>query len=334
VKILYLDLEYDYGIKSRGRNIIGEDGFKGSFESLGHKVDTFYYDNYLYDAKSMQQKVIDFANITKPDIIFIFLFTDQFEIETLDNLKSKYTTLGWFGDDQWRFEHFTYKYARHFTYCITTDKFSILKYIRLGQNNVIYSQWCAINTHQIPNFDGYKYDVTFVGGYNPYRKWFIDTLKKRSIKVETFGYGWKNGSLSAEDMNKIFISSKINLNISNSLSYDIRYILHNPMNFLRPIVKSFLKKGNKNMSQIKARNFEIPYFGGFQLTDYVPTLENYFDIGKELICYSNIDEALLLIKYYLENENERETIKKLGHKKAVENHGYIHRLQNILKHVK
>jgi len=282
----------------------------------------------------MQQKLINFANTIKPDIIFCVLFTNQFEIETLDYLKSQYTTIGWFGDDQWRFEHFTYKYAQHFTYCITTDKFSISKYIKLGQQNIIYSQWCAINTHQIAKFDGYKYDVTFVGGYNPYRKWFVDTLNKRGINVEAFGYGWKNGSLSAEDMNKVFISSKVNLNISNSLSYDIRYIFRNPMNSLKPIARKFLKKESKNMSQIKARNFEIPYFGGFQLADYIPTIENYFDIGKELICYSNIDEALLLIKYYLENENEREAIKKLGHKKAVENHGFIHRLQYILEHIK
>ena len=66
-------------------------------------------------------------------------------------------------------------------------------------------------------------------------------------------------------------------------------------------------------SQIKARNFEIPYFGGFKLADYVPTLENYFDIGKDVVCYNDVDEAELLIRYYLENEEEREIIKNSAH---------------------
>ncbi|MGJ0334206.1 glycosyltransferase [Aliarcobacter cryaerophilus] len=333
MKILYVDLQYDYGIKARGRNIIGLDGFKKSFEELHHEVVMFYYDEYLQNTKPMQQKLKDFADHIKPDLIFFSLFQNQFELETLDYLKTKYLTINWFGDDQWRFDNFTYKYANHFTYCITTDKFSIEKYKSLGQNNIIYSQWAAIDNHQIQQFEGYKYDVSFVGGFHPYRKWFIDTLKKRGIKIEAFGNGWKNGPLSAEDMNKLFISSKINLNISNSVSYDIRYMLSNPKNFLRTI-KSMFTKTSKNQSQTKARNFEIPYFGGFQLTDYVPTIENYFDIGREVVCYNNVDEAELLIKYYLQNEEEREMIKKLGHEKSIDQHGYRDRLKEILEKIK
>lgn len=328
MKILYVDLQYDYGIKERGRNIIGLDGFKKSFEELAHKVVMFYYDEYLQDTKPMQQKLKEFADNVKPDLIFFSLFQNQFEQGTLDYLKSKYTTINWFGDDQWRFDNFTYKYANYFTYCITTDKFSIPKYKNLGQYNVIYSQWAAIDSHEVPKFDGYKYDVSFVGGFHPYRKWFIDTLKKRGLKVEVFGNGWENGPLSAEEMNQLFISSKINLNIGNSNSFDIRYLL----SYWKAI--PLLWRGKKNASQIKARNFEIPYFGGFQLTDYVPTIENYFDIGKDVICYKDIDEAELLIRYYLENEYEREIIKNNSYQKSKNKHGYIHRLQSVLEQIK
>lgn len=328
MKILYVDLQYDYGIKERGKNIIGLDGFKKSFEKLGHDVKMFYYDDYLHDTKPMQQKLKNFANEIKPDLVFFSLFKDQFELETLDYLKSKYKTINWFGDDQWRFNNFTSKFANHFTYCVTTDKFAIPKYKQIAQNNVIYSQWAAVNTHNMPSFEGYKYDVSFVGGYHPYRKWFIDTLKKRGINIQAFGNGWDNGPLNADDMNKLFVSSKINLNIGNSVSYDIRYIYSG----IKPFINSF--RSSKNSSQMKARNFEIPYFGGFQLADYVPTLENYFDIGKEVACYKDIDEAELLIRYYLENEEERETIKSKAHKKAIQEHGYINRLTDVLECIK
>lgn len=327
MKILYVDLQYDYGIKERGNNIIGEDGFKKSLEDLNHDVSSFYYDQYLNNTEQLQKELIKRADEIKPDLISFCLFQEQFNTETLDYLKSKYTTMNWFGDDQWRFDSFTSKYLNHFSYCITTDKFSIPKYKELGQNNVIYSQWAAINTHKIPKVNSYKYDVSFVGGFHPYRKWFIDTLRKSGLKIEVFGNGWENGSLSADEMNNIFASSKINLNIGNSNSYDIRYLF----SYWKAIPLLFRSK--KNSSQIKARNFEIPYFNGFQLTDYVPTIENYYELGKELICYNNVDEAELLIKYYLENEEEREIIKFKANQKAILEHGYIHRLKDVLEQI-
>ena len=50
-------------------------------------------------------------------------------------------------------------------------------------------------------------------------------FKKRNINVHCFGDGWINGRVTDEDIEQIFVSSKINLNISNSISYDIRYLL-------------------------------------------------------------------------------------------------------------
>lgn len=327
MKILYVDLEYDYGIKERGRNLIGLDGFKKSFEALGHNVVMFFYDNYLNDSQAIQAKLKEFADKQKADLIFFSLFGNQFELATLEYLKSKYITINWFGDDQWRFNDFTSFYLNAFTYCVTTDIYSVAKYKKLGQNNVIYSQWAAINTHEIPKDSGYKYDVSFVGGYHPYRAWFIKRLQQKGIKVHAFGRGWKNGPLSDVAMNQLFMNSKINLNIGNSNSFDVRYLLSH----WKAI--PLLIKNSKNASQIKARNFEIPYFGGFQLTDYAPSIENYFDISKEVVCYKDVDEAELLIRYYLDNDAKRETIKDKGHTKALSEHGYINRLKDVLEKI-
>lgn len=325
MKVLYVDLKYDYGIKARGINCIGQDGFKMSFERLGHEVDSFYYDEYLNNLKELQTVLRDYADSSKPDLIFFNIFRNQFDFQTLEYLKSKYRTINWFGDDQWRFDNFTKYYANAFTWCVTTDKFSIDKYHECGQKNVIYSQWAAINEHEIPSFDGaYDHDVTFVGAYHPYRKWFINQLSKQGVSVVAYGNGWPEGSLTSQQMSIVFSKSKINLNISNSTSLDFRYLFSS----VRALLTSL--KSRKLSSQIKARNFEIPYFGGFQLTDYVPTLEDYYEVGKELCCYSSVNEAALQIKYYLNNDTEREKIKAAGHVKAVNEHGYVQRMKQIL----
>lgn len=328
MKILYVDLKYDYGVKSRGLNHIGQDGFLRSFQELGHEVLEFYYDDYLNNTSVLQEKIKNFSDKIKPDVIFFCLFANQFQIKTLDYLKSKYTTINWFGDDQWRFDNFSSIYAKHFTYCVTTDQYSIQKYKNIGQENVIYSQWAAMpQVRQILKFSNYKYDVVFVGGFHPYRKWFIETLSKNGINTQVFGHGWENGPISVERMNQLFASSKINLNISNSASSDSRYLLSG----IKPLIDSL--RSPKNASQIKARNFEIPFHNGFQLTDYVPSIENYFDIGRELICYKDVDEAVMLVKFYLENETARELIKNSGYKRAIQEHGYINRFQDIMSKI-
>lgn len=325
MKILFVDLEFDYGDSSRGKNGIGQLGFKESFLKLGHEVIPFYYDSYLKNNLDLlQTDLLKRADECRPDLIFFILFRDQFSIETLDKLKSKYTTVNWFGDDTWRFDNFTKKFAPHFSYCITTDKFSLTKYHAIGIKNVIRSQWAAIDHPEFVAPLPYKYDVTFVGGFNRYRKWFVSLLKKNGIEVQCFGHGWPNGSLTNDQMIEVFSSSRINLNLSNSASFDLRYLVTHPKNLAHTL------HTKKHASQIKARNFEINYFAGFQLADYVPGLEDYYHIGKDLACYSTPEEAAILINYFLANEKEREEIRNHGMITARTGYTYKSQLAAVL----
>jgi spore maturation protein CgeB len=317
---------YDYGKPERGLNNIGQLGFKKSIEDLGHEVIPFYYDEFLKKTDELQTEILKKADEVKPDLIFFILFQDQFYIETLKKLKDKYTTFNWFGDDSWRFDNFTSRYANHFTFCSTSDKFSIPKYHKIGQKNVMMGQWAVIKTPSPENVEeiDYEFDVSFIGGFNYARGWFLKMLESRGIKVQAFGNGWPNGAVSLERMNEIFLKSKINLNLSNSKCFDIRYVLSHPMRLAHTL------KTKKNATQMKARHFEINYNGGFQLADFAAGLDDYLDIGKEVVCYKDVDEASTLIKYYLNNDEEREKIKLKGFERSVREHTYQARLKAIL----
>ena len=347
MKILLVDIKYDYGISARGMNTIGELGFKKSFLSLGHEVVSFYYDDYLKsNLGGLQVDLLAFVDKQEPapDLIFFILYTDQFTTKTLDTLKEKYVTINWFGDDSWRFNSFTKIYAPHFTHCITTDKFSLPKYQTLSIKPIV-SQWAAIDM-RIEHFTGnenksdneksdssdpkhpsYKYDVTFIGHINPFRKWFVSRVKKMGFKVEAFGHGWSNGPVSMDDMFDIFRTSKINLNLSNSKSYDYRYLFSGPKNFIHTFYTP------KVASQIKARNFEIPFYGGFQLGDFAPGIGDFLEIDREIVCYRDLDEACFLIDYYLKNDQQREIIKQRGHLRALKEHSYKNRFESIVKEI-
>lgn len=323
-KILYVGFQYEYGNKNS--EAINNKGFFQNFKKLGYEINPVWYDDY--SSSELEKIIITTANKTKPDIIFFILQENQVSEETLKQLKNDgHFMVNWFGDDQWRFEGFTSKYAPYFDVCLTTDKFSLKKYHAIGQKNVIRSQWASLESNVKYQNIKYKYDVSFVGGGSPFRRWFVKALVSKGINVHCFGSGWENGKVSYEEMEYIFSSSKINLNISNSIQYDIRYLLSNPRNLLNTY------RSPKNMSQTKARMFEIPVQGGFELTEYVPTVEDYFDIGSEISCYRDVGEAELLIKHYLESDGERELIKEAGVKKARSYHTFRHRIEEFMSEV-
>lgn len=232
MKIAQVDFQNDYGDPKRGVNQHGVYGFFNSFKKLGHEVDFFAYDSYLTkDRKAdLQRDLIDFIRSRKPDLTYIALLQDQFELETLTTLKGLTRTFCWMGDDAWRFDGYSKKYAPYFSEVITTDHYSVSKYKKLGIQSVVLSQWAAMD---VPGLElpkethnskfQYQRDVAFLGWGNPSRKWMIGQLEKKGVKVECFGYGWPNGVVSTEKMIEIFQTSKINLNLSNSISHDLRY---------------------------------------------------------------------------------------------------------------
>ena len=329
LKIVPVFLRYGYGIKARGDSLEYK-GFYSALKQITNEVYPFWFDKYLDKKEELQKEVIKFVDDIKPDVLFFVLCRDEFEFTTLDYLKSRYTTINWFCDDNWRFDMFTKHYAPHFTYAITTDKFALSKYREIGYKNVILGQWASFGFNKEIDFDKmhYRYDVSFVGATSGYRRWIVRELLKKGVKVVCFGYGWKNGGVPFKEMAETFKISKINLNISNSVSYDIRYMFSSIRTF-----KEFLRS-KKRIEQIKARNFEIPAFGGFQLTNYVSALEDYFEIGREVAIYTSIEDLLLQINYYLNNEEERRKIMINGYKRAIKKHTYLNRLREVFEKTK
>lgn len=318
--------KFDYGRKNRGESLEHK-AIYPALLSLSDDVHPFWYDDFLTDKKALQEKLIEFVDTIEPDIVLFILMRDEFSFSTLDYLKKKYITVNWFGDDTWRFDSYSKFYAPHFSYAITTDKFALSKYSCIGYENVFLSQWASFSCIRQLDFTAieYEYDISFVGSKSGYRKWLCDALLKSGINVVCFGAGWNQGRISFDKMQDIFMKSKINLNISNSVSYDIRYLISsfgNAYEFLR---------SNKRIEQIKARNFEIPAFGGFQITNYLPSIEDFFIIGEEIAIYTSVDDLTQQIYYYLENENERKKIMINGYNKVMQASTYTERFNEIFK---
>lgn len=324
-KVLVVSMQWDYCDKSRGVSM-DKLWFFDNISKLVSQAEAFWYDEYVNSPALLRKLLLEKVETYKPDLIFYPTYTDQLDAAILEKLGKISRTCAWFGDDAWRFETYPARIAKYFTHVVTTDIFSVSKYKALGITPIV-SQWAAqpIGSGEMPlPPDRYDYDVSFVGGYNRYRSWYIEKLRAAGIKISSFGQGWSGGKVSAAEMGTIFYKSRINLNLSNSVSQDIRYIFSSP----RAAVTYF--RSPKRAEQIKARNFEIPASGGFQLTNYAAGIERYFRIGDELAVFSSPEECLLQIKYYLENDAERLSVLLAGSRRARAEHTYEARMREIL----
>ena len=253
----------------------------------------------------VQNEIIDIVMKEKPD--FVFWPTSMYEIQEdtlLQIHKNGATIIAWFSDDHCRFDSYS-KYLMPFIdYSITTDPVSYKKYKALGAGCIL-SQWAA-NHRSYKKIDCKKqYEVSFIGRNISSRSRFIQKLENSGVHVDTFGDGF-GGIINFEKMISIINSSKINLNFSGS------YV-------------------TTEIKQIKGRIFEIPMCGSFCLTEYVTGLENFFEIDKEIVCFNTIDEAAHKIKYYLEHDNERETIARASWMRAKSHHTWNKRMDEIFQ---
>jgi len=332
MKIVIVSMLYSYGIKERGYSY----DYYNMYSSLKNVYkDVHFFDYYsLFQEKgkgAMNKELLNYIKKEKPDLAIFSLYRDEFIPEVLNELKKYTITLCYFWDDQWRI-NFTKFWAPHFSYITTPDFDGIRKWRERGYNNVIYSPFgCNHFLYKKKNLPK-KYDVSFVGMYHPHRNWILKKIKKAGIDVFTVGSGWGK-YVSYEEIINIFNQSKVNLNLSNSQSWDLRYLLSSVKAIKAALSLLRRKEEPKNREQIKGRHFEICGCGGFQISYYVEGLEHCYEIGKEIVIFSGIDDLIEKIKYYLKHEAEREKIANTGYQRTLTDHTYQKRFREIFKRV-
>lgn len=156
-----------------------------------------------------------------------------------------------------------------------------------------------------------KYDVSFIGhlqetnNYNDMNR--VDFLDRMFQEFPNFYFGTRSPlnpeKNMFEDASKTFSMSKIVLNISIT-------------------------------DDINMRVFETMSSGSFLLTNDLPTLKVIGEDGKHFVTYNSYDDAVKKAKYYIEHDDERETIAKAGHEHFLNNHTYKHRIESILSLIK
>jgi spore maturation protein CgeB len=348
LKVLYVGLKYDYGDPRRGFSYEYVNFFGTLSRMQNVRMELFAFDEVLKSKgrKLMNQALIDQVVESKPDLCFFVLFTDEIAKETIRFLseKGKTTTLNWFCDDHWRFHSFSKYWAPWFNWVVTTDSVAAEEYHRYGLKNVIRSQWGFNHFLLAPYSIVPDLDISFVGQVHSSRRATIERLEQAGVAVQCWGKGWDHGMLDHDAMVQMFLRSKVNLNFAES-SYvpgikPLAKIFLNrrsdntfQMNSLSQMAGNIRSLAGRRRVQIKARNFEIPGYGGFLLTPTIEGLEEYYAPDKELASFTSFQDLLDKIRYYLKHEDEREQIRLAGHKRTLQSHTYEKRFTDIFESI-
>jgi len=240
--------------------------------------------------KAVNEEIIVLVRKEHPKYVLWTPWRYDIQESTLEMIRKEGSILvGWFFDDEWRFDNYSKWWIPYLDYCVTNDIKAVPKYRELGARviHTIPNTGIAID-RDWSNMEE-KYDVSFVGTKIVGRERYINELKNRNIPVHLSGEGW-GGYVSFEEMIDIFKTSKINLNFSRTVhNWEL---------------------------QLKGRIFQVCMAGGFLLTEYAPGIEKYFQIDKEIVCFENAQEMIDKVFYYLNHETKRRAIAQAGWKRA------------------
>ena len=199
----------------------------------------------------------------------------------------------------------TYSLIPYIDLALTAAPECVEWYLKEGCPAVFFPEASDPNLfHPMPE-NPKMHDVCFVGGRYGIREKIVNTLRRAGISVIAYGSGWEKGRLPTEDVPKLFAQSKIVLGVGTVGHCD-------------------------NFYALKMRDFDGPLSGSCYITHDNPDLYQLYEVGKEILTYRDVEECLRKVTYYLANNEKREKIAKAGYMRAIKEHTWDKRFQDLM----
>ncbi len=344
MKILFVYYRYDYDKYWRRTKRDHMTDYYLWYEPLvrlgaqrGHTVDAFWVDEVVQERglEGMRQEYYRILTAKDaPDVaIYMAAGSDIGEAMFAKVQKnSRSLTVSLCGDDSWAFDRYYKQYVPYFSWILAWCARMVPRYRAAGCKNVLVAK-PIVNIAEFRPQPGPKtIDVSFVGTRGEARAKIIAALRRAGIDVLVRGNGWPEGAVLQKEMLEIISHSKIALTLNPPEFYfGIRQLVRlffrwrclgetgsdlkwDGGNF---IANFRLWMNKRRVPGIKGRHAETPALGTMQITLPVDGIEDYFEPGKEIVLYSDNDDLVKKIRYYLAHDEEREAIARAGYLRTV-----------------
>lgn len=296
------------------------------------------------------------------DLFFSYFYSACVRPETIRAIRDRgILAVNWYCNGSYQF-HLVEEIAPAYDYCLVPEEFRLADYRRIGAKPIYVQEAANPNVYR-PQAVPRTYDIVFVGQRYGERPAYIRRLQEAGLDVRVWGVGWsgpqqrlarrkawrrraanvrsasawrrlavrtwrRGGGVDPEDQDE-----SISPEICGPPLADEDMIA---MYSRAKISLGFSSCGethrtDRRILQVRLRDFEAPMSGAFYMVEYMQELEQFYEIGKEIVCYHDPDDLVEKARYYLEHEDQREAIRQAGHARAVRDHTWHRRFETAFK---
>lgn len=132
------------------------------------------------------------------------------------------------------------------------------------------------------------------------------------------------------------ITNKERMRIMKRLSEQYQVHVYNGSDYNVPVLfrdsKINLNITSKTVEAgIPQKVLDILACGGFCITNYQTEIAEFFEDGKEIVMYTDMEDLTQKVEWYLQHDEERAAIARAGHRKVKEQFSMRDRLKDMLK---
>jgi len=286
--VYFLAPKFSYNKIERGLSYEFQTIYKSLKEATcAIKGKSFYFDVYQINNHLDLLAQIKADNRNNINVTVIYCpFTGQLKPEFYRKFRDFADTGILFLDDTWRTK-FVESYIGSCDWFTTSDPHYQHRYKNVLSSKPIYFPFGYDGTlaqkYNRP-FHERDIEISFLGSKDNFRNYVARYLEKKGLNVSWFGAGWPNGTIDNETFYEILGRTKISLNLSNSSSWDLRFLARNPVSIAQNL------RSKKTIEQFKARHLEIAALGSCQISFYTQGLEKILTIGSDIAIYNSIYE--------------------------------------------
>lgn len=288
------------------------------------KMAKSFYINFLDKVplirKIKSKKIYKLISIHKPDMILVLHdFLSPEEIGEIKKISSSPICI-WFPDHLANFQKSMF-YIAGYDFLFFKDQYTVNKLRGEMNLNAFYlPQCCNPNSHnqvELSELDREEYgcELTNAGNLYPSRAALYNNLLNYDFKM----WGGRASSwLKIPELKHIIMGREV-FNEDKCKAFSAAKIVINNLHI-------------GEIDGLNKRTFEIPACKGFQIVSLNDSVARHFEIGKEIEVYSDLDDLIEKIEFYLkpENDKKRKEIIEAGYERAMRDHTYENRLNKML----
>jgi spore maturation protein CgeB len=243
----------------------------------------------------------------------VLTLTQGLSQNVLDTIKQKnITTIAWWGDTAANMKR-EGLLCKGWDAIFIKDAYAAFKLQTLGLNAHYLPEAMNPLWHK-PMAATSNNDIVFAGSIYDYRHFLIRQLLDAGVEGIKL-YGNSPSRWSDERIKKLY-QNKFVQKEEKSRVFE---------GALACINSTAMSEGNS----LNCRAFEIAGAGGLQILEYRPAVEDCFEVGKEILTYSSLQELTATLEKIKKEPQWANGIKQAAAARALAEHTYQHRLEHI-----